>query len=43
MDPHVGAENPHKKKSQRSLNGDDMPEALKTLQSRSGEIFGPRK
>ncbi len=31
------------KKSQRSLNGDDMLEALKTLQSRSGEIFGKRK
>lgn len=28
------------KKSQRSLNGDDMLEALKVLQSRSGEIFG---
>lgn len=34
---------PSQKKSQRSLNGDDMLEALKTLQSRSGEIFGPRK
>lgn len=34
---------PTEKKSQRSLNGDDMLEALKTLQSRSGEIFGPRK
>lgn len=31
------------KKSQRPLNGDDMLEALKTLQSRSGEIFGKRK
>ena len=31
---------PTDKKSQRSLNGDDMLEALKVLQSRSGEIFG---
>lgn len=31
------------KKSQRSLNGDDMLEALKTLQSCSEEIFGKRK
>lgn len=31
------------KKSQRSLNGDDMLAALKALQSRSGEIFGRRK
>lgn len=34
---------PTEKKSQRLLNGDDMLEALKTLQSRSGEIFGKRK
>ena len=34
---------PTEKKSQRSLNGDDMLEALKTLQSRSEEIFGKRK
>ncbi|MCM7512097.1 ISNCY family transposase [Enterobacter hormaechei] len=34
---------PTQKKSQRSLNGDDMLEALKTLQSRSEEIFGTRK
>lgn len=34
---------PTEKKSQRSLNGDDMLEALKTLQSRSEEIFGTRK
>lgn len=33
---------PTQKKSQRSLNGDDMLEALKTLQSRSEEIFGTR-
>lgn len=31
---------PTEKKSQRSLNGDDMLDALKTLQSRSGDIFG---
>lgn len=31
---------PTEKKSQRSLNGDDMLEALKVLQSRSDEIFG---
>ncbi|HDF5691537.1 TPA: ISNCY family transposase, partial [Klebsiella variicola] len=31
---------PTDKKSQRSLNGDDMLEALKVLQSRSDEIFG---
>lgn len=31
---------PTDKKSQRSLSGDDMLEALKVLQSRSGEIFG---
>ncbi len=34
---------PTEKKSQRSLNGDDMLDALKTLQSRSGEIFGKSK
>lgn len=34
---------PTEKKSQRSLNGDDMLDALKTLQSRSEEIFGTRK
>lgn len=34
---------PTEKKSQRSLNGDDMFDALKTLQSRSGEIFGKSK
>ncbi|EHZ3054047.1 ISNCY family transposase [Salmonella enterica subsp. enterica] len=34
---------PTGKKSQRSLNGDDMLEALNTLQSRSEEIFGKRK
>ncbi|MFP2516955.1 ISNCY family transposase [Buttiauxella agrestis] len=34
---------PTEKKSQRSLNGDDMLDALKTLQSRSEEIFGKRK
>ncbi len=34
---------PTEKKSQRSLNGDDMLEALKTLQSRSEEIVGKRK
>ncbi|WP_406818523.1 ISNCY family transposase [Klebsiella quasipneumoniae] len=34
---------PTEKKSQRSLNGDDMLEALKTLQSRSEKIFGKRK
>jgi hypothetical protein len=34
---------PTEKKSQRSLNGDDMLEALKTLQSYSEEIFGKRK
>jgi hypothetical protein len=33
---------PTEKKSQRSLNGDDMLEAMKTLQSRSKEIFGTR-
>lgn len=33
---------PTEKKSQRSLNGDDMLDALKTLQSRSEEIFGTR-
>lgn len=31
------------KKNQRSLNGNDMLDALKTLQSRSEEIFGERK
>ena len=31
------------KKSQRSLNGNDMLNALTELQSRSTEIFGPRK
>ena len=34
---------PTEKKSQRSLNGDDMIDALKTLQSRSKEIFGTIK
>lgn len=34
---------PTEKKSQRSLNGDDMLDALKTLQSRSEEIFGKKK
>lgn len=34
---------PTEKKNQRSLNGDDMLEALKTLQSRSEKIFGKRK
>ncbi|HDH0827205.1 TPA: ISNCY family transposase [Klebsiella oxytoca] len=34
---------PTEKKSQCSLNGDDMLEALKILQSRSEEIFGTRK
>lgn len=34
---------PTEKKSQRSLNGDDMLEAMKALQSRSEEIFGARK
>ncbi|EBZ0491422.1 ISNCY family transposase [Salmonella enterica subsp. enterica serovar Infantis] len=34
---------PTEKKSQRSLNDDDMLEALKTLQSRSEEIFSKRK
>ncbi|KLE99864.1 hypothetical protein YA25_22345 [Klebsiella aerogenes] len=34
---------PTEKKSQRSLNGDDMLEALKTLQSRSEEIFGTKE
>jgi transposase len=34
---------PTEKKSQRSLNGDDILDALKALQSRSGEIFGKRK
>ena len=34
---------PSEKKSQRSLNGDDMLDALKTLQSRSDEIFCTRK
>lgn len=34
---------PSEKKSQRSLNGDDMLDALKTLQSRSDEIFSTRK
>ncbi|MBO4154581.1 ISNCY family transposase [Enterobacter kobei] len=33
---------PTEKKSQRSLDGDDMLDALKTLQSRSEEIFGTR-
>lgn len=33
---------PAEKKSQRSLNGDDMLNALKTLQSRSEEMFGTR-
>lgn len=33
---------PAEKKSQRSLNGDDMLDALKTLQSRSEEMFGTR-
>jgi hypothetical protein len=36
-------EKPTEKKSQRSLNDDDMLEALKTLQSRSEEIFGSGK
>lgn len=34
---------PTEKKSQRPLNGDDMLDALKTLQSPSKEIFGTRK
>lgn len=34
---------PTKKKSQRSLNSDDMLDALKTLQPRSEEIFGKRE
>lgn len=34
---------PTEKKSQRSLDGDDMLDALKALQSRSEEIFGKRK
>lgn len=34
---------PTEKKSQRSLNGDDMLEAMKALQLRSEEIFGARK
>ncbi len=34
---------PTEKKSQRSLDEDDMLNALKTLQSRSDEIFGTRK
>lgn len=34
---------PTEKKSQHSLNSDDMLEALKTLQSRSEEIYGKRK
>lgn len=34
---------PTEKKSQRSLNGDDMLEALKILQSRSEAIFGTRR
>ncbi|MBT1923799.1 ISNCY family transposase [Enterobacter hormaechei subsp. hoffmannii] len=34
---------PTENKSQRSLNGDDMLEALKILQSRSEEIFGTKK
>ncbi|MEZ2604141.1 helix-turn-helix domain-containing protein [Kluyvera intermedia] len=33
---------PIEKKSQRSLDGEDMLEALKTLQSRSEEIFGKK-
>lgn len=33
---------PAEKKSQRSINGDDMLDALKTLQSRSEEMFGTR-
>lgn len=33
---------PTEKKSQRSLNGDDTLEALKTLQTQSEEIFGTR-
>ncbi len=34
---------PTEKKSQRSLKGDDMLDALKTLQSRSGEILDKKK
>ncbi|EKL9635047.1 hypothetical protein RC452_004378 [Salmonella enterica] len=34
---------PTEKKGQRLLNGDDMLDALKTVQSRSDEIFGKRK
>ncbi|HGX3328334.1 TPA: ISNCY family transposase [Klebsiella quasipneumoniae] len=34
---------PTEKKSQRSLNNEDMLEALKALQSRSGELFGISK
>lgn len=41
--PSRRSRKPTEKKSQRLLNGDDMLEALKTLQSRSGEIFGKRK
>ncbi|EPH0249815.1 ISNCY family transposase [Klebsiella pneumoniae] len=41
--PSLRRRKPTEKKSQRSLNGDDMLDALKTLQSRSGEIFGKSK
>lgn len=34
---------PTEKKSQRTLNGDDMLDALKALQSRSEQIFGKSK
>ena len=42
-DPSRRRRKPTEKKFQRSLNGDDMLEALKTLQSRTEEIFGKRK
>ncbi len=41
--PSRRSRKPTEKKSQRSLDEDDMLNALKTLQSRSDEIFGTRK
>ncbi|WP_438612869.1 ISNCY family transposase [Klebsiella variicola] len=41
--PSRRSRKPTEKKSQRSLDEDDMLNTLKTLQSRSDEIFGTRK
>lgn len=41
--PSRRSRKPTEKKSQRSLDEDDMLNALKTLQSRSDEVFGTRK